>query len=172
MANASSKHPCPTCKKKFINRKALEAHAGTKSPGSARAHLCNLCDQRFCSAPALQQHQEAPAHDTMFKCNECPKSFRGKEARKDHQKAKKHGNNKSLVGPVSIAESGPFATQRSRPQRWSVGRGMRTATAIGWKLNHITGQMMNMQLDQNWGLCDKECGWCGHCADDVDLELF
>ena len=19
--------------------------------------------------------------------------------------------------------------------------------------------------DQDWALCDKDCGWCGHCAD-------
>ncbi|KAL9098694.1 MAG: hypothetical protein Q9187_009615, partial [Circinaria calcarea] len=23
--------------------------------------------------------------------------------------------------------------------------------------------------DQNWGLCDKDCGWCGHCMDGVDF---
>lgn len=22
--------------------------------------------------------------------------------------------------------------------------------------------------DQDWALCDKDCGWCGHCADGVD----
>jgi hypothetical protein len=23
--------------------------------------------------------------------------------------------------------------------------------------------------DEDWGLCDKDCGWCGHCADGVDV---
>ncbi|KAF2814487.1 uncharacterized protein BDZ99DRAFT_517074 [Mytilinidion resinicola] len=23
--------------------------------------------------------------------------------------------------------------------------------------------------DQNWGLCDKDCGWCGHCMDGLDI---
>ncbi|SCV58489.1 uncharacterized protein FFB14_15679 [Fusarium fujikuroi] len=23
--------------------------------------------------------------------------------------------------------------------------------------------------DEDWSLCDKDCGWCGHCADGVDL---
>jgi hypothetical protein len=161
VANASLNHPCPTCMKRFPNRAALKAHTGTKSLGSATAHRCNLCDQRFCSATALQQHQEAPAHDTMFKCNECEKSFRGKEALKSHQKAKQHGKSKSLVGPVLITNRGPFAVQRSRSQRWSA--------EDGWKLNSNTGQMMDMHLDQNWGLCDKDCGWCGHCADNVDF---
>lgn len=106
VANASLKHPCPICKTKFPDCKALKAHTGTKSLGSARAQQCNLCDQRFCSATALQQHQDAPAHDTMFTCNECKKSSRGKEARQNYQKAKERGNSKSLVGPVLIADSG------------------------------------------------------------------
>jgi hypothetical protein len=25
--------------------------------------------------------------------------------------------------------------------------------------------MMDMQLDQNWALCGKDCTWCGHCAE-------
>ncbi|CVK99389.1 uncharacterized protein FMAN_02231 [Fusarium mangiferae] len=23
--------------------------------------------------------------------------------------------------------------------------------------------------DEDWSLCDKDCGWCGHCADGVDF---
>ena len=23
--------------------------------------------------------------------------------------------------------------------------------------------------DQDWALCNKDCGWCGHCADGVDF---
>jgi hypothetical protein len=22
--------------------------------------------------------------------------------------------------------------------------------------------------EQDWILCDKDCGWCGHCGDNVD----
>jgi len=22
--------------------------------------------------------------------------------------------------------------------------------------------------DQDWALCDEDCGWCGHCADGID----
>lgn len=37
----------------------------------------------------------------------------------------------------------------------------------GWKVNVNTGYTMNMLEEQNWGLCDKDCGWCGHCMDGV-----
>ncbi|KAE8441679.1 hypothetical protein EG329_004552 [Mollisiaceae sp. DMI_Dod_QoI] len=36
-----------------------------------------------------------------------------------------------------------------------------------WKLNPNTGRMMDMGEDQNSGLCDKDCGWCGHCGDGI-----
>jgi len=36
-----------------------------------------------------------------------------------------------------------------------------------WNVNPNTGQMMNLLEDQDWALCDKDCGWCGHCTDGV-----
>lgn len=30
-----------------------------------------------------------------------------------------------------------------------------------------TNQTCNMFDDQNWALCDKDCGWCGHCGDGI-----
>jgi hypothetical protein len=34
-----------------------------------------------------------------------------------------------------------------------------------WKVNTETGRIMDMIQDEDWALCDKDCGWCGHCAD-------
>ncbi|CZT43994.1 uncharacterized protein RSE6_04112 [Rhynchosporium secalis] len=31
-----------------------------------------------------------------------------------------------------------------------------------------TDYTMDMYGGYDWGLCDKDCGWCGHCADGVD----
>lgn len=38
-----------------------------------------------------------------------------------------------------------------------------------FQLEPNTTQWMNMSEDLDWGLCDKECGWCGHCMDGVDI---
>ena len=32
-------------------------------------------------------------------------------------------------------------------------------------LNSLIGQIIDMQLDEDWALCDKDYGWCGHCAE-------
>ncbi|KAG4432996.1 hypothetical protein IFR05_011511 [Cadophora sp. M221] len=34
-----------------------------------------------------------------------------------------------------------------------------------FKVNPNTGRTMNMLEGQDWAVCDKDCGWCGHCAE-------
>ena len=41
--------------------------------------------------------------------------------------------------------------------------------ASQYKINPETGYMMDMMQDQDWSLCDKDCGWCGHCAEVYDF---
>jgi hypothetical protein len=108
-------------------------------------------------------HSSLNTDDTMFECNECKKPFRSKEARNQHQKAKGHGNSISLIGPALMADLGSVTVEHSGSARRSGDIGI-TKTG-GWKVNGLTGQMMDMQLDEDWALCDKDCGWCGHCAE-------
>lgn len=69
-----------------------------------------------------------------------------------HQTAVGHVVTQSVVISASMAESNGEKSSGTR------------ATG-GWKVNSITGQMMNLQFDEDWTLCDKDCGWCGHCAE-------
>src|ERR1700759_3422930 len=94
---ASLNHKCSTCSKTFPSRGALRSNIGTNELASATAHPCSLCGQRFCSATALQQHQDAPSHDTIFECNKCKRTFRSKQARAAHQKALGHTNNSAAT---------------------------------------------------------------------------
>jgi hypothetical protein len=88
----------------------------------------------------------------MFKCDTCKGNFRSKQGLSDHQRAVGHVTTGSAIVSPSI---------RGSEGRRSGGMGR----AGGWKINSLTGQMMNMHLDENWALCDKDCGWCGHCAE-------
>ena len=152
MAIANMKHSCPICKRGFPGRKALRSHLGTKNQISAVSHHCSLCEQRFCSEGALLQHQGSQSHNIMFKCDKCKGLFRSKQALTKHQRAVQHGATLSAVAPSLRARS---------EVRRSSGAGL----MAGWNVNSITGQMMNMQLGEDWALCDKDCGWCGHCAE-------
>lgn len=155
--NNNMNHQCPICKAGFLDRKAVKAHIGgaKNQASSAIAHQCPLCSQQFCSENAmLQHHQNAPSHNTMFKCDKCEKHCRSKQGLNDHQRAL--GHNTATRSPVGFIPAG-----RSK------GSGVRLTG--GWEVNNnITGQMMNMQLDEDWTVCDKDCGWCGHCAESYD----
>lgn len=43
-----------------------------------------------------------------------------------------------------------------------------TGTNSHWMTYSETGYTMDMMQDQDWALCDKDCGWCGHCAESYD----
>lgn len=161
-AKASMNHKCPICPKTFPDKKAVRNHIGTDSLVSARVHPCTLCKQQFCSAKALQQHQDSPSHDTMFECNQCGRTFRSNRGFQDHQRAKGHTGNTSPPGGTLTALPVPVEQQRSTPPR---SRSTAVGTEVGWTVNSHTGRMMDMGLDEDWALCDKDCGWCGHCAE-------
>lgn len=36
-----------------------------------------------------------------------------------------------------------------------------------FEMNPYTGRVMETLADEDWTLCDKDCGWCGHCAEGV-----
>jgi len=42
-----------------------------------------------------------------------------------------------------------------------IGQGSHSSSQV----NPNTGRMMDFLEDQDWALCDKDCGWCGHCGD-------
>jgi hypothetical protein len=92
----------------------------------------------------------------MFKCDKCGKQCKAKQDLDNHQKALGHTGTRS---PVVFVPAG-----------WSTGRNSRSSgrnsgSTGSWNVNGLTGQMMDMQLDQNWALCGKDCTWCGHCAE-------
>jgi len=62
-----------------------------------------------------------------------------------------------------------FVAKGSKPKKKKVRK--RTSLKINQsshttlKVNQNTGQTMNLLEDQDWALCDKDYGWCGHCAE-------
>jgi hypothetical protein len=62
-----------------------------------------------------------------------------------------------------------FVAEGSRPKTKKTRKGTALKSDRGSflssKLNPLTGQMMNLLEDEDWALCDKDCGWCGHCAE-------
>jgi uncharacterized Zn-finger protein len=138
------KYQCTICQRQFSSHKALQTHTGTKDPTSANPHRCSDCGRRFCSDNALQQHLNSPSHASIFRCSTCNQPFRNNHSLQQNQNATAHARNQST------------AYQRKAKS---------AKTAERWKLNPETGLMMDMEQPEDWALCDKDCGWCGHCAE-------
>lgn len=61
-----------------------------------------------------------------------------------------------------IAEGSKSKKKKTRKgTSLKIGQGSHSSS----KINPNTGRIMNLLEDQNWALCDKDCGWCGHCAE-------
>ena len=61
-----------------------------------------------------------------------------------------------------IAEGSKPKKRKSRKRNsLKIGQGSDSTS----KVNPNTGQTMNLLEDQDWALCDKDCGWCGQCAE-------
>lgn len=66
----------------------------------------------------------------------------------------------------------PFLPEGTQPKKKKARKGPSRKIGQGnsyesWNVNPSTGQTMDMFDHQDWMLCDKDCGWCGHCADGV-----
>jgi len=108
------------------------------------------------SESAMLQHRNAPSHNTLFKCDKGERHCRSKQSLVDHQRA--FGHTVTQLTVVSI------------PAGWPKGRNSSGIGSTGsWKVNSIIGQLMNMLLDEDRTLCDKDRVWCGHCAESYDL---
>ena len=73
--------------------------------------------------------------------------------------------------PVTFVEAGTQSeNSRKKKKKEKRGKG-RSGSKRGYGGGGEYGYMelnpliMDMDQDQNWGLCDKDCGWCGHCAE-------
>ena len=62
-----------------------------------------------------------------------------------------------------------FVAEGAKPKKKKTRKGTALKSGQGSysssKVNPLTGQMMNLLEEQDWALCDKDCGWCGHCAE-------
>lgn len=60
-------------------------------------------------------------------------------------------------------KAGPGGAKSKKSKKRTTGTASR-----GWGEGGGRSWSADMMEDQNWALCDKDCGWCGHCAEGVD----
>ncbi|KAF2131268.1 hypothetical protein P153DRAFT_364876 [Dothidotthia symphoricarpi CBS 119687] len=187
-------HQCLVCKKQFSKLAGLQSHTGTHDVSSCQPHKCNDCELIFCSERALQQHQTSPAHDIMFKCNVCSGGSRRKGGLEQHASSAAHRSRKPVGHRLAtkndhknpspqdhVEDEKSIPPRDSVPERYNPvpsvkarekpKHSKKTKTPMvrtGWTANAVCSSVMNMDQDQDWILCDGDCGWCGHCGDNVN----
>ncbi|KAF1951678.1 hypothetical protein CC80DRAFT_495842 [Byssothecium circinans] len=167
-----------------------KAAAASTPPLTPKPFQCITCPKAFPSARALFQHRTATRHDhhqnvpqppsapatkapapapiiplgqpIFYNCLSCPKKFKSRQAVINHCAALKHTHDQPM----------PLTNSQARNPLWflddddnddgdEVGAYFGRAYA-----GNFSGYISD---EQDWILCDGECGWCGHCADGVDL---
>ena len=61
---------------------------------------------------------------------------------------------------------------RTKKSGSGTGSGAGSWTSSGmpqFKFNNYGKAYIPGLGNKNWGLCDKDCGWCGHCADGANF---
>ncbi|KAF2123216.1 hypothetical protein BDV96DRAFT_481420 [Lophiotrema nucula] len=112
----------------------------------------------------MEQHRDAPSHDTMFSCDVCKRKFGSKQAVAQHKKSQSHARILARAEftngyAVNTAPNIENVRNNNIEEEYSDGEDSEDL----WVDNSFVG----WDDDQNWALCDKECGWCGHCADGI-----
>ncbi|EUC27489.1 hypothetical protein COCCADRAFT_31043 [Bipolaris zeicola 26-R-13] len=147
--------------------------------------MCRKCEQKFCSEKAMVQHHDAPSHLVMFSCNVCKRPFASKQAMKQHKRSPLHARTLTrenlTAGYAASASLNPkkASSYQTEPRTQaapcnSIKEGASSGTDNWGEYSDKEDARTEDDFraawgeDQNWALCDTDCGGCGHCVDGVD----
>ncbi|SCN68055.1 uncharacterized protein FFB20_02868 [Fusarium fujikuroi] len=78
----------------------------------------------------------------------------------------------SRYPPIRFVKAGTSIKHIRR--KWKGGKLTKNGSGTGpempqLRVNEYGKPYVSGLDDEDWSLCYKDCGWCGHCADGVDL---
>ncbi|PVH73279.1 hypothetical protein DL98DRAFT_607639 [Cadophora sp. DSE1049] len=149
------------------------------------------CGKRFKTDRAMRQHQhDSPLHadvpsvpEPVLRLDQILQRLSLQDEEAEHGFIPFEGGGRSTIlamspeirisGQVIAGAVTQFVAEGTKPKKKKGKKGKSLRMGQGchssWRVNPNTGQMMNLHADQDWMLCDKDCGWCGHCGDGVDI---
>ncbi|KAI9792768.1 MAG: hypothetical protein M1816_001499 [Peltula sp. TS41687] len=179
--------PCP-CGKRFGTSEALLQHtrdsphhqrqraqtAVTPAVATSRAASAIPSHQEKCSCGrvfhtpgALGQHlSDSPVHAKVGDENALKGHKRNSSRRRRFEEES-----------LSTSRQGGGTAVRNRPVAFvREGQAPKSTTGQSWKWTRSPGYRVTSgsglcysDVGDNHALCDKDCGWCGHCADEWGL---
>lgn len=157
-----NKWTCSTCNREMLKSQQRDHRAG-------KAHINRLKripNAGGASAPPVQAttaKKDSPQAVTSF-------TARTQNPKPKPRKATQQGDPRSAGSTNRKLRGRPAATNSSQPlgpsahPNWGfIGFGQSGFAESYDKHEYHSGKGCD------FGLCDKDCGWCGHCMDDVDI---
>jgi hypothetical protein len=78
--------PCAVCDRRFSSQQACEQHQ-RDAPMHNKSFRCETCSRNYGSEEALKQHQrDSPMHKDIFNCNLCNRNFGSQDALEQHKR--------------------------------------------------------------------------------------
>ncbi|KAK7052017.1 hypothetical protein R3P38DRAFT_1633276 [Favolaschia claudopus] len=148
--------------------------AAAPTTGTAAASVTCECGKVFQTHVARAQHfRTAAIHKSKVKCT-CGKTFRNDAAQAEHfRTARRHAvqPDAAAAAPEAAPAVATGIEDSSHPLKDQpiefVKEGATTLSTS--KKKNTKGKRTHMGP---YVLCDKDCAWCGHCADFVDFDLY
>ncbi|KAK0663230.1 hypothetical protein DIS24_g1369 [Lasiodiplodia hormozganensis] len=155
--------------------------SGAEDRSSKGGVQCS-CGKTLKDANALRNHQRQSA-----KHRSSPETAAGDSGSKQKQTstinpifANQAAETSALPSSSSAKKAKPpkpkYRSQRDRPGRsgggGGGGPGGSSSSGYGYTSGNFGygyGYGYGFGDGYDWGLCDKDCGWCGHCMDGVDI---
>ncbi|KAF8850613.1 hypothetical protein BDZ45DRAFT_679673 [Acephala macrosclerotiorum] len=171
-----------TCDKSFKDASAMLQHQ-RDSPRHRTAPQSIPSEQFAASQPPPQYLNDLvgrlslqdAADDHLFiplsaRGNRCSTSFHVQNPRLNFLKPRFAGRHapSSTAGNKAGNRKNDFKATQNGNKKTTVGKtAMNSGLDEGWLVHSNWASSRGMSQDQNWGLCDKDCGWCGHCGDGI-----
>ncbi|KAH7071897.1 hypothetical protein BKA63DRAFT_516579 [Paraphoma chrysanthemicola] len=170
--SAATRHTCPKCTKTFCRLDSMESHRD--APAHAYMFKCKHCPQRFGAKRDVAQHEETKVHARS-------------SGKKLKEKARVGGVGGENVVGGGVGVAGVLEKKRgdagdgyiafdyddndsaAHSDNNSDGRIGASSSSPPYR-RAVQAYYPGLDDDQDWVLCDKDCGWCGHCGDGVDFD--
>ena len=166
----SEAYPCASCSKSFKTITALSQHGqashsqqpvASPPPRATESQSAPPKPSPSKISPSAQKENAPPPPPPpppkKHTCSTCVKTFRSKTALSQHNR----DSHATAAKIAAIAGPSARSVKSYSSQKYGVYYGYQdTVGCYGYDGFGIGG-------GEDYGLCDKDCGWCGHCGDGI-----
>ncbi|KAH7084185.1 hypothetical protein FB567DRAFT_528538 [Paraphoma chrysanthemicola] len=176
--STATPHACPKCAQKFCSVKAMQSHRD--APAHASMFKCKQCPRTFGDRKAVAQHEGSKVHARSS--GKMKERTRGGGVGGENrvcagasvgvsvdgvvrENSDEHGDGYIPFEYSDNDDGGDSAAHSDSNSDSRVG-----ASSFPTYRRAVGAYYPGLDDEQDWILCDGDCGWCEHCGDGVDFD--